>query len=1025
MQGNLEPKQNRFHTFMATKKGKIIFYSSLGVLLIFVMAAVLFLISYFCDKKTPPSTTGEQEPYTQEENLTGGERTPVDSGDELRGVYIATTLNINFPSKPGLSEGQLKKELNAIVETSRSTGFDTIYFQVRPSGDALYQSRVFPTSRYLVENEGDSISFDPLSYLISRAAEYDMDVVAWVNPYRITNFTSKTKEAALACLAQTNPARIHPDWTVFYGGKLYYNPALPEVQDLIVSGLEELCSGYDVKGILFDDYFYPYPVNGETFDDADAFSKNGDGKSLGDWRRNNVNEMVKKSFDAIKSIDPELNFGISPFGIWKNASSDPMGSDTRGMEAYSSLYCDALAWIRGGYIDYIAPQIYWERGYSAADFATLTRWWSAQVDGTGVGLCISHAAYKVGEFSEGADEIVQQILYARNYMGSFGNIQYGFADIQNNTAGIRDALKELYNDPYEEDVYVSGVQGVQFARPQNGLRTTTSAQFVSASSDPAYPVYSSFGKVGRTKSGFFSILMPLQKGRNTLTLTQNGKSYSLTLTRMDSPGADKLPSFQIQSFTPTRSEQGVLALSGSDIPVTVTAPAGSMVTASLNGNTVKLSPTIRPTGSGILKEVYIGSLSAPVVEQGSDYVSYGTVTFTCTKDGKKAVATGPSVLVIPENLPVIARVERDYSFLKISPYSSFYEDYTPTTVGMTDRVTGFFDGYYRLSFGGYVSRDDVTIEKGKALSDAALVGIRSEKGDKELSFVLSLGEGSPPLSAKINGEKISLTLYRTHLSMDGQPHLPENNRLFQSIQLSSDERSQTVTLSFSLISRDNYYGFRYCYEQGGILLSFRLPQSLSPGDQPLAGKTVLVDAGHGGKDVGALGFLDGINEEDLNFRVVLSLRDALESLGANVILSRSDDTTVSLYERMDLLTQTSPDLAISIHHNSTAESYDANSTKGTLGLFWSPAGRSLIQSVQQSVCHALHSYDLGSEPQELAVCRNHRFPQALLEVSFICSPAEYQRALRQDYATTVANATVDGILDWYRMQEGYLTGEHT
>lgn len=416
------------------KKCKIALLISVPLLLVLFA----FLIFY----PDSPSTS-EKEP------LPPLEEKPIHSSlleNQIRGVYIASVSNLNFPSRKGLSEAELIAELDAILASAQKAGFNTIYFQVRPSSDALYASEIFPTSRYLAASEGEPLLFDPLSYLVGEAKKREIDVVAWVNPYRVTSSRAETKEAALATLSETNPARVHPEWCVFYDGRLYFNPALSEVQDLIVSGVSEIVENYAVAGVLFDDYFYPYPVSGEEFSDQKEYQAAKTSLSLSDWRRENVNQMVKRTYEAIKAQDPSLTFGISPFGIWQNASSDPSGSATSGLEAYSSLYCDALAWIRGGYLDYIAPQIYWEHGFAAADFTTLCKWWEKNTKGTGVGLVISHAAYKAGDFALGGEEIAKQIRFVQSEVEACGSIQYGFADIQSNTAGVFDQIQAVYAD---------------------------------------------------------------------------------------------------------------------------------------------------------------------------------------------------------------------------------------------------------------------------------------------------------------------------------------------------------------------------------------------------------------------------------------------------------------------------------------------------------------------------------------------------------------------------------------------------
>ncbi|MBR3837607.1 MAG: family 10 glycosylhydrolase [Clostridia bacterium] len=1021
-----------FWAWFTTKKGKVIFFSVLWGSVLLLLIGVTVGILLLGDSDDPPLFEPDVEPtltepassadetVTLDEPFTG-EISATEEDDEMRGVFIASVFNINFPSKPGLTEEQMKNELDTIVAVSRSAGLDTLYFQVRPTGDSLYPSEIFPTSRYLVNNEGDAISFDPFRYVIEKAGELGMEVVAWVNPYRVTNFKSQSKEAALAELCDENPAKKNPDWTVFYDGKLYYDPALPQVRDLITSGVREICENYQVAGVIYDDYFYPYKVEGEVFDDAENYSRYGGGLSFEDWRRDNVNQMVKQSYDTVKSVSADMTFGVSPFGIWQNSSSDPKGSDTKGSEAYSQLYCDALAWIEGGYVDYLAPQIYWERGHSAADFATLTRWWSAQVDGTKVKLYIAHAAYRVADFKLGAAEIIQQISYSRSYMGVAGNIQYGFADIKQNTAGIFDALQNFYLEPYVEELPDTGVKGIVYARPWYGMKTDTSAQFVSVASDPRYPVYSAYGKVGRTKSGFFSILMPLQNGDNFLTLTQNGVDYSLKVvkTKTSSTSSNNLTSFSIEAVTPG-DKDFVLISSGEKLPVTVTAPAGAIVKATVGDHSVQLSPTKNPGQGGLTREVYAGSLDFGNDFQGERPVSVGRITFSCERAGEYRSSEGPEVRVIPASCTVLAKVTKDYAHLKNSPSSSFYDDFTPASVGMTDRVLSVLDGFAKLSFGGYISRDEIEILEGEPMPDPRLVNAVSEADSEETRVLLDLG-AAPPLNYSVNGKEIRVTVYETSGAFSGDVPVPEGDYLFRSIKV-NPAGEKAVTVILVLRSEKNYYGFNYSYENGSLILRFRQPQTLSEGDKPLAGKTVLLDAGHGGTDTGAAGFLNGYNEKDLNLSITLALAEKIKALGANVVLSRDGDTTVSLYERMDLLTATDPDLSISVHHNSVNETKNANTARGTWGLYWSPSGISLTDHVRSATVDALGYYDYGTKSQKLALCRNHRFPQTLVEVGFICAPAEFQRALQSDYSDTVAKAIAEGVLSWYRAQEGFRQG---
>ncbi|MBQ8474575.1 MAG: family 10 glycosylhydrolase [Clostridia bacterium] len=374
--------------------------------------------------------------------------------ESLNGVWIASVFNINFPSNKDLSPEELKKELDSIVATVKECGMDTIFFQVRPESDALYKSSIFPVSKYLSSN--GKLTLDCLDYIIKAAHKENIKVHAWVNPMRVTS----NKTDTLDTLPADHPARLHPEYTVpFSDGKIYYNLGIPAVRQLVCDGVREIVHNYDVDGIVFDDYFYPYPAY-ETdatgkkvlakFDDEKEYdsyvaSAGKKAKSLGDWRRSNVNSLVKSVYETVKSENADCLFGVSPFGIWKNGTGDKNGSLTKGMQSYSDLYCDSLAWVKGGYVDYISPQLYWTTDNESIPYKSLCDWWSARVKGTKVKLVVSHAAYKYESGWEDPEgEIEAQVDYADGKKGYFGSIFYGYQAIYDNIHGIKDELKEIY-----------------------------------------------------------------------------------------------------------------------------------------------------------------------------------------------------------------------------------------------------------------------------------------------------------------------------------------------------------------------------------------------------------------------------------------------------------------------------------------------------------------------------------------------------------------------------------------------------
>ena len=270
--------------------------------------------------------------------------------DDMRGVWVASVHNIDFPSEQGMTADQLKAEADTELDNIAAMGLNTVFLQVRPSADALYPSDLFPWSRYVsgtcgAAPDGD---FDVLAYWVEGAHKRGLQLHAWVNPYRIT----KDGKDELDALPESSPARQHPEWVVQYENNYYFDPGLPAVQQLVVDGAAEIVRNYDVDGIHLDDYFYP----GTDFNDAETYARYGEKfDDIDDWRRDNVNTLIDSLDETLHAINPDLSFGVSPAGIWANKSESSRGSDTHGQSSYSELYCDSLEWIRRGTVDYICP----------------------------------------------------------------------------------------------------------------------------------------------------------------------------------------------------------------------------------------------------------------------------------------------------------------------------------------------------------------------------------------------------------------------------------------------------------------------------------------------------------------------------------------------------------------------------------------------------------------------------------------------------------------------------------------------
>ena len=317
--------------------------------------------------------------------------------DMFRGIWVSTVYNIDYPSKYTTKSEELKKDAVQILDDCSNMGFNAVILQVRPASDAFYKSEIFPWSKYISGTEGvaPDDDFDPLAFWVEEAHKRGMELHAWINPFRVTGAVKKGTDV-LSEAAENNVLKSYPDYVVKYTNSkndesYYLNPSLPEVRQLITEGAVEIVENYDVDGIHIDDYFYP----GTDFDDSGSFQMYGkEFSSVDEWRRNNIDLFVKEMSEKLHDADPEIQFGVSPSGIWANKSTNSLGSDTNGFESYSSVYADTRKWASEGWIDYIAPQIYWSVGQSGSDYKIISDWWCDVVKNSKTKLYIGMADYK-------------------------------------------------------------------------------------------------------------------------------------------------------------------------------------------------------------------------------------------------------------------------------------------------------------------------------------------------------------------------------------------------------------------------------------------------------------------------------------------------------------------------------------------------------------------------------------------------------------------------------------------------------
>ncbi|MCE1198389.1 MAG: family 10 glycosylhydrolase [Marinilabiliales bacterium] len=333
---------------------------------------------------------------------------------EFRAVWIATINNIDWPSRPNLTVEQQKEEFLKLLDVFTRFNLNVVIFQVRAASDAFYASKEEPWSQFLTGKQGMAPTpfYDPLAWAIEACHQRGMELHAWFNPFRVRNIGRYP-------LAPTSFAAKHPQYVREYDKKLFLDPGYPEVRAHILKVIAEVAGKYPVDAILMDDYFYPYPVEGKKFGDERSFAKYGHNlypKRIKEWRRNNINHLIKSVHDTLVQINPQIRFGISPFGIWRNKSIDPDGSmGKKGISSYDDLYADVRSWLRDGWIDYVIPQLYWEQGNHFGDFASLLKWWGDNSFGKPV--YIGQALFKSTAAKNGfnqKDELNEQINLLRN-----------------------------------------------------------------------------------------------------------------------------------------------------------------------------------------------------------------------------------------------------------------------------------------------------------------------------------------------------------------------------------------------------------------------------------------------------------------------------------------------------------------------------------------------------------------------------------------------------------------------------------
>ena len=966
------------------------------------------------------------------------------SSTRMRGVWVTSAYNLDFPSRRGMSAAQMRNEIDNILANAHSVGMNAVFVQVRPAADALYRSSIFPWSATLTGARGQAPpdNFDPLAYWIQQARPLGIEVHAWLNPYRITHRSENITNVNQ--LPQGHPARENPSWAILYGGALFFDPGNPAVRQLIADGVEELMRNYNIDGIHLDDYFYP----SRNFPDYDSFAAHGGGMDLHDWRRENVNTMIRHLQSTVREINPDVRFGISPTAIWMNRSNDPRGSDTRGQESFHALYADTRRWVVEGWVDYIAPQIYWYIGFEIADYERVLSWWEDLTADTNVDLYIGLAIYReVLGRANWDGEIVRQLNRNAQSSEVRGSIFFRAAHM---AGPVGDAVGQFYAQhaspnpsPEQEnaDYYyaydneeppapestpapVVIMDSLIVAQPARDftVREATGFNFF-GSAVPDIPLYINGQLVtNRTAEGFFSIFMPLTQGANSFTFTQEGQaSVTRVVTNGGPAQATPVPPMAQPGILNAAPYANVWANPNNPVPLRATAPAGAAVSVEIGGETILLTqsnPNLTSTANNIVPAQFTGQFIPNAAAPDYAITEIGRPVYTMTWN---------------EHTASITAAGRIY---QLGPYAPFYAEVTADSAwvfpqaattggshwmilrGQRDRVISASGEWTRLQSGVWVQSSNVRtwVETEEVCPIVAKAGHLSEgryiPGEYQ-DVIIWNTDITPVTYAEFDGHELIVSIGMQNI-LPQIFHAP-GTTIFDEIRIG--EHNGVPAYFMTLRPGARLEGFYVEHIGDELRLVLRKRRTLTKGDYPLAGFSFVVDAGHGYTDPGALGPMGAkMAESQIVLANSLLLAERLRLLGAEVTLVRDDDVFYTLQERVALSQSVKPDMFISIHANSTAETTDATNIHGFTMWFRNPSSRPLAEFFMDSLhyINPLTTRHRTVHQANFYVCRPVWAPSVIVEISFMNNIQDFAWMICPLNQNELAWGMVNAILGYFQ-----------
>lgn len=842
-----------------------------------------------------------------------------------RAILVNSMNNADFPSASNLSGSALKEEIHQIIDVASYYQFNTVVFEVRPQGDALYQSKHFPTSAFLTKKQGDFTMFNPLQYMVKYANSKEIVVYPSVNLFTIGS--SQT------VLDKKNFASKYPEKTRTINGTIYLDPTDESVRQLIADGVSEIMKKYNVPGVLLSglnqellEHFPTLPEN--IVDISNRIHKKNSGKSLGIT-------VSKQSMPYLESAITNQNFKF-------------IFADIDAPVLETQLYQKELAY------------------------------WNKISETTGI------AVVPQNKVSEQDDRIHMNLTLQQQSQNQFKGYAFNhYTSFTQNNKASDEFLTMQTGNTYTQTSLSAIPRKLAITRPTKNLTTTLEQYFIMGTSDPSQPLFLNGKELDRkSKSGVFGAHINVSVGENIVSVKQGNESVSVTITRQVSSGTpSKISKITANSVVPKFND---FVRNGSVFKASCIAPAGSTVTAQLGTQIITLKQVAAASDGVPAKftgEFIINSNIAQNAVEKIGQITYAMNGSTVTTDAALFVAGADANVVVKVNA---------YMASVLTDYKTQGKFTTTLTENIMDIATSSIDDYFELKSGGYIEKQDVDILTGNNTVLNQATGISFTKKDRQETFTLK-GVKTAPYHSSFDGTTLKVTLFYVENPQDISV---EDSYIFSSANKQVDGNRVTYTLTTKQPNLLWGYSVEPNQEGDFILYCNRKPELSKTKGKPLEGISILLDAGHGGNDPGALGVTGkkGINEKELNYEVTNAVKIRLEQLGANVSTTSTMENRVLLDERIQIAQKIKPDFLISLHHNSLPESTDAYKVTGTEVYYHTPAlSETLSKNMLNQVTGILNRKARGTFESYYYITRITFAPSLLLEIGYVPNPTEFEQ----------------------------------